>query len=94
MIYIVLNHFHILHCYILRRDCRRLPHKLASPFPRYATLLLPQPLQLPQHNHVRIQKPVDALSHAGLLVFVQFAILDVAARYAFAEAGIGEGVYC
>lgn len=55
--------------------------------------LSPQSLQLPQHNHIRVQEPVHALPHAGLLVLVQLSVLDVASGDAFAEAGVGEGVY-
>jgi hypothetical protein len=55
--------------------------------------LLPQPLQLPQYNHIRIQEPIHTLLHTRLLVFIQFAVLDVARGDAFAETGIGEGVY-
>jgi hypothetical protein len=55
--------------------------------------LLPQSLQLLHDHVVRIQKPINTLPHAWLLVFVQLAILDVARRYALSEACIGEGVY-
>jgi hypothetical protein len=55
--------------------------------------LLPQSLQLPQHHQIRIQKPIHALPHTRLLVLVQLPVLDVAARYAFSEACVCEGVY-
>lgn len=56
--------------------------------------LLPQPLQLPQHHQIRIQKPIHALPHTRLLVLVQLAVLDVARGYAFAKACVGERVDC
>jgi hypothetical protein len=56
--------------------------------------LLPQPLQLPQNHQVRIQKSIHTVPHTGLLVLVQLAVLHVASGYAFAETGVGEGVYC
>lgn len=59
--------------------------------PRFLT---PQPLQLPQNNHVRIQKPIHALAHTRLLVLVQLARLDGACRDALAETGIGQGMNC
>jgi hypothetical protein len=67
---------------------------MLSVLPYPTSPLLPQPLQLPQHHQIRIQKPIHALPHARLLVFVQLAVLDVARGYAFAEAGVGQGVYC
>ena len=55
--------------------------------------LLPEPLQLPQHHQICIQKSIDALSHTRLLIFVQLRILNIPGGYTFAEAYIGEGVY-
>jgi hypothetical protein len=55
--------------------------------------LSPQSLQLPQHDHIRIQKPIHTLPHARLLVLVQFAGFDGTRGDAFAEARVGEGVY-
>jgi len=52
--------------------------------------LSPQPLQLPQHNHIRIQEPIHTLPHARLLVLVQFARLDGTRGDAFAETCVGE----
>ena len=55
--------------------------------------LSPQPLQLPQHNHVRIQEPVHTLPHTWLLVFIQFAVLNGPRGDALAETCVGQGVY-
>lgn len=52
----------------------------------------PQPLQLPQHHQIRVQKPINALPHTRLLVFIQRAVLDPAARDALLEAHVGERV--
>jgi hypothetical protein len=66
---------------------------LPSPSPRATPpqhlLRLPQPLQLPHNDIIRIQEAIHTLPHTRLLVFIQLPILDIAAGYAFAEAGIG-----
>jgi hypothetical protein len=54
--------------------------------------LLPQPLQLPQHDKVRIQEAVDALPHTGLLIFVELSVLDRAGGDAFAETCVCQAV--
>ena len=54
--------------------------------------LSPQPLQLPQHHQIRIQKPVHTLPHARLFVLVQLAVLDAARGDALAEARVCEAV--
>ena len=54
--------------------------------------LLPQLLQFPHDDKVRIEEAVHALPHTGLLVLVELAVLDGARGNALAEAGIGQGV--
>lgn len=54
--------------------------------------LLPQPLQLPQHNDIRVQESVDALPHAGLLVLVELSVLDRTGGDAFAETCVCQTV--
>lgn len=51
-----------------------------------------QPLQLFQHDQVRIEKPVHALPHARLLVLVELSVLDRAAGNALLEACIRQAV--
>jgi hypothetical protein len=53
---------------------------------------LPQLLQLPHDDKVRIEEAVHALPHAGLLVLVELAVLNSASGNALAEAGVGQGV--
>jgi hypothetical protein len=67
-------------------------HPLPPQVPRASTNLPPQPLQLPQHNQIRIQKPIHALPHAGLLVFVQLSVLHAASGDALLEAGVCQAV--
>lgn len=55
--------------------------------------LSPQSLQLPQHNHIRIQESVHTLPHTWLLVFIQFAVLNGPRGDALAETCVGQGVY-
>ena len=56
------------------------------------TVLLPQSLQLPKNNNVRVQEPIHALPHTRLLVLVQLAVLNTARGNAFAETCVGQGV--
>jgi hypothetical protein len=51
--------------------------------------LSPQPLQLPQYNHIRIQEPIHTLPHTRLLVFIQFARFDGTRGDTFAETCVG-----
>lgn len=66
-----------------------LPSLPPSPF-----FLTSQPLQLPQHNNIRIQEPIHALPHTRLLVFIQLPVFDSAGWDAFAETGVCETVDC
>ncbi len=55
-------------------------------------MLTSQPLQLPEHNEVRVQESVNTLPHARLLVLVELAVLDGAGGDAFAETCVCEAV--
>ena len=78
----------IVHTTLLPISCCTPPHHLIPNSPTST----PQPLQLPQHHQIRIQKPVHALPHARLLVFIQLAVLDAARGDALAEARVCEAV--
>jgi hypothetical protein len=52
---------------------------------------MPHNLQLPQHQFIRIHKPIHAILQARLLISVQLARLD-RARDALSEADVRVGV--
>lgn len=54
----------------------------------YTPRLLPQSLQLLKYHQICIQKPIHALPHARLLIFVQLTLLNCTCGNAFLEAGI------
>ncbi|KAF2446162.1 PDT-domain-containing protein [Karstenula rhodostoma CBS 690.94] len=56
------------------------------------TTLPPQPLQLPQNNQIRIQKPIHTLPHTRLLVLIQLPALHPASRDALLEADVRQGM--
>lgn len=63
------------------------------PLPHFFGPSTPHTLQLSQHQEIRVQEPIYALSHTRLLIFIQFRVLDVARGYAFPETSVGKGVY-
>lgn len=55
--------------------------------------ILPHHYQMPQHNHIRIQKPIHTILRARLLPTRQRTPRDFITRHAFRPANVGEVVH-